>query len=512
MKSNTFFILICIGMSHLVLTGQEDADNPDRTFIPDNLYLSGSLMLGTDTVDLSDFGFDTVIMREHNLRMFFDDTSIDNSTFPKNDWRFTFNDRGDGGANYFSVDDVTAGTVPFRVDAGAGDNVLRVESDGGVGLGTRDDTYGLYVAPGGKIGIGNTDPVLEVHATGGDSPALRLEQDSSSGFTPQVWDLAGNESNFFIRDVTNASNIPFTIKVGAPRHSFTISNEGGIGLGFPTSVSTPLINTNAALHLGGTNKGMLFNRMTTEQRTAFGANLGTDENGMTVYDTEKNKLYVWNGATWTAQDDDQQLIFNSPNLSIADGNTVDLSPLLSDLESRVTALETAAGASGTDLTPDLFNYQAVVRDNAGDPLTSTLINLRMSINTSDSNGSEVYTELHTVTTNDNGVAEFAIGSGIPVLGTIAAIDWSGNTHYLKVEMDVTGGTNFELVGFTQLLSVPYALHAKSAESIDGVSRAAVSSMLNAQEEIKALRKENAELKATLNRVLEHLNMPVNKED
>jgi Chaperone of endosialidase len=65
----------------------------------------------------------------------------------------------------------------------------------------------------------------------GDSPTMRLEQNGSSGFTPQTWDVAGNETNFFIRDATNGSKLPFKIKPGAPTNSLFVAANGDIGLG-----------------------------------------------------------------------------------------------------------------------------------------------------------------------------------------------------------------------------------------------------------------------------------------
>lgn len=65
-----------------------------------------------------------------------------------------------------------------------------------------------------------------MHTVDGDSPTLRLEQDGSSGFTPQTWDIAGNEANLFIRDVTNGSKLPFRIRPNAPTDSLDITTDG----------------------------------------------------------------------------------------------------------------------------------------------------------------------------------------------------------------------------------------------------------------------------------------------
>ncbi len=195
--------------------------------IPMDLIVQGSECVGFDCSSTESFGFDTLRLKENNLRMHFNDTSASGS-FPSNDWRFTFNDSSNGGASFFALDDVTAGTVPFRVLAGASNNAL-------------------YVNASGNVGIGTATPVVELHVTDGDSPTLRLEQDGSSGFTPQTWDLAGNETNFFIRDVTNGSLLPFRIEPGTPGDTLYLDSTGNVGMG----TATPSTN----LHVRGTSAG-----------------------------------------------------------------------------------------------------------------------------------------------------------------------------------------------------------------------------------------------------------------
>ena len=74
--------------------------------------------------------------------------------------------------------------------------------------------------------------MVDVHIKSGNTPTLRLEQDGSSGFTPQTWDVAGNEANFFVRDATNGSTLPFRIFPGAPSNALNIeASTGDVGLG-----------------------------------------------------------------------------------------------------------------------------------------------------------------------------------------------------------------------------------------------------------------------------------------
>jgi len=177
----------------------------------DDVIISFSLCVGNDCANGESFGFDTIRMKENNIRIKAQDTSS-SASFPTNDWQITFNDSSNGGANKFSIDDIDGGRTPFTIEAGARSNSLYVENDGDVGLGT-------------------SSPVVNLHVVDGNTPTLRLEQDGSSGFTPQTWDLAGNEANFFVRDATNGSKLPFKIKPGAPTSSVFIAADGDIGLG-----------------------------------------------------------------------------------------------------------------------------------------------------------------------------------------------------------------------------------------------------------------------------------------
>ncbi|MCP9767752.1 tail fiber domain-containing protein [Lacihabitans sp. LS3-19] len=188
----------------------------------DDVIIGGSLCVGQDCVNGESFGFDTQRLKENNLQIHFDDTSV-SSSFPKNDWRIIINDSANGGASYFAVEDATAGNRPFYLAAGSGANALYVSSSGG------------------NVGLGTSSPAMELQITDGDSPTIRLEQSSSSGFTPQTWDIAGNETNFFIRDASNGSKLPFKIFPNSPTGSIEISPTGvtikNVGLIDPTSPS-----------------------------------------------------------------------------------------------------------------------------------------------------------------------------------------------------------------------------------------------------------------------------------
>ncbi len=182
-------------------------------FVTD-VVIENSLCVGFDCPAAPAYGFDTIRLQENNLRIHFDDTSVA-AAFPPNDWRLYANDSANGGSSYFGVEDATAGRFVFRVFAGARSNALTVDSQGDVGLGT-------------------TTPATDIDIKIGDTPTVRLQQDGTSGFTPQTWDMAGNETNFFIRDATSGSTLPFRIRPGAPSDSLVIA--GNVGSGDPGDV------------------------------------------------------------------------------------------------------------------------------------------------------------------------------------------------------------------------------------------------------------------------------------
>ncbi|MBN2261960.1 MAG: hypothetical protein JW735_03545, partial [Prolixibacteraceae bacterium] len=124
--------------------------------------------------------------------------------------------------------------------------------------------------------------------------------------------------------------------------------------------------------------------------------------------------------------------------------------------------------------PQRISYQAVIRDNSGNLVISDDVSLRITIQSKTTIGgaiSDLYTETHSVTTNENGLVTLFIGGGTPVLGTFDAIVWTNNksTRRLKVEVDPTGGTSYVLVGTSDISSTPYALLAKEALTVSNES-------------------------------------------
>jgi hypothetical protein len=118
-------------------------------------------------------------------------------------------------------------------------------------------------------------------------------------------------------------------------------------------------------------------------------------------------------------------------------------------------------------TPEEMSYQAVIRNTSNALVTNTNIGIQISILQSSNTGTAVYIERHFPTTNQNGLVTLEIGTGIVVSGVFSTIDWENGPYFIKTETDLNGGANYTITGTNQLLSVPYALHAKTAETITG---------------------------------------------
>lgn len=118
--------------------------------------------------------------------------------------------------------------------------------------------------------------------------------------------------------------------------------------------------------------------------------------------------------------------------------------------------------------PEKISYQAVVRDQNGALKTNTTIGVQVSITKDGGMFPQlVYTETHTATSNTNGLITLEIGNGTVVNGNFSTIDWGNGSYTLNTNYDLSGGTNYGLLGSSKLLSVPYALYAKTAGNATG---------------------------------------------
>lgn len=124
----------------------------------------------------------------------------------------------------------------------------------------------------------------------------------------------------------------------------------------------------------------------------------------------------------------------------------------------------------TAQVPSAIKYQSVVRDGLGAVLANKIVSFRFSVIEGTVTGAIVYSERHSTLTNEFGLVNLEIGRGTPVTGTLDGVNWGVDKHFLKVELDPSGGSAFALMGTSELMSVPYALRAKTVE-IDNVNDA-----------------------------------------
>lgn len=119
-----------------------------------NYHIDGRLAVG-NSIDGSELPSGAIFIKEDNITVRFSDAST-LAGYPTNDWEIEINSGGTSGTDHFAINDVDGATNPFRIEAGARDNALYVESDGDVGIGT-------------------ADPLTDIHIQTGNTPTLRLD-------------------------------------------------------------------------------------------------------------------------------------------------------------------------------------------------------------------------------------------------------------------------------------------------------------------------------------------------
>ena len=116
--------------------------------------------------------------------------------------------------------------------------------------------------------------------------------------------------------------------------------------------------------------------------------------------------------------------------------------------------------------PQGVGYQGVATDANGIELVNQSISIRASVLSGSATGTIEWEETHSTSTDTFGLFTLTIGQGTNTTNgaqtSFADISWGTNTHFLKIEMDVTGGANYSFMGTNQMMSVPYALYAESA--------------------------------------------------
>ncbi|MCB2219423.1 MAG: DUF1566 domain-containing protein [Bacteroidetes bacterium] len=130
-------------------------------------------------------------------------------------------------------------------------------------------------------------------------------------------------------------------------------------------------------------------------------------------------------------------------------------------KSIISLLLTIIIYSSFSQAPHAFKYQAIARNNSGQILSNQDVSFQISILQNSISGTNVYTEIHSTITNEFGLVILEIGNGTVVNGNFNAIEWGSDSYFLQVEMDENAGNTYQLLGITQLLSVPYAMHSST---------------------------------------------------
>ena len=177
-----------------------------------NFVVDGSMAIGMDAVNGENFGFNTFILKENNLRILLDDTDDPVSGFPYNDWLLKANDSQNGGDNYFAITDETAQTTPFKVMAGAGDNAFIIDENGNVGIGIEK--------PATKLDVNGT---IKANAFIGDGSAL-------TGITGATGGITNNDTTTIAAD-TDKDGTGEIVFQTQNTTKMIITNEGKVGIG-----------------------------------------------------------------------------------------------------------------------------------------------------------------------------------------------------------------------------------------------------------------------------------------
>ena len=114
--------------------------------------------------------------------------------------------------------------------------------------------------------------------------------------------------------------------------------------------------------------------------------------------------------------------------------------------------------------PQKINFQSVLRNTTGEVVSNSSVSLRISILSGTVTGTIVYSETHAKTTDAGGLMSLQIGGGTVSSGVFGNINWGSTSHFIKLEADFSGGSNYVVLGTQELMSVPYALYASKTDT------------------------------------------------
>ena len=96
--------------------------------------------------------------------------------------------------------------------------------------------------------------------------------------------------------------------------------------------------------------------------------------------------------------------------------------------------------------PQKINFQSILRNSSGEIVANKAVNLRISLLAGSASGSNVFTETHAKTTDASGLISIQIGMGTLVSGVFNSINWGNLAHFIKLEADFNGGSNYVVLG------------------------------------------------------------------
>ncbi len=141
--------------------------------------------------------------------------------------------------------------------------------------------------------------------------------------------------------------------------------------------------------------------------------------------------------------------------------------------------------------PQKINFQSVLRNTTGEVVSNSSVSLRISILSGTVTGTIVYSETHAKTTDAGGLMSLQIGSGTVLSGVFANINWGGASHFIKLEADFSGGSNYVVLGTQELMSVPYALYASKTDTSVLNLTSRLATKLNATDTVSLSNRINA---------------------
>ena len=103
-----------------------------------------------------------------------------------------------------------------------------------------------------------------------------------------------------------------------------------------------------------------------------------------------------------------------------------------------------------------------MRNSSGNIVSNQSISLKLSVLDTGGLQTPIYSEIFYVNTNQFGLISLKMGTGSPFIGLFSSIDWANGPYAVKTEVDLSGGLNFQSLGVSQLVSVPYALYSERA--------------------------------------------------